>query len=181
MLPAHQAAAIHWTKQAQFGWIKQQVRWNAFEPAPGRYDAASLQALDSVVAAAEAAGLKVLLSVAAVPYYYAAGPGRPHYVPDQLAQFLTMLATRYRGHVHAYEPWNEPNLMGEGALSRLWPEGPAELVAIQTIGLPGDQGSRSCGHCRLPGAGPDRRRRAAGVRPEPSAGRPRLSWSTSIG
>ena len=24
MLPAHQAAAIHWTKQAQFGWIKQQ-------------------------------------------------------------------------------------------------------------------------------------------------------------
>ncbi len=131
MHPSHQAAATHWTRQAQFGWIKQQVRWNAFEPAPGHYNAASLQALDSVVAAAEAAGLKVLLSVAAAPHHYAAGPGRPHYIPDQLAQFLTMLATRYRGRVHAYEPWNEPNLMGEGAVSRLWPEGPAEFVAIQ--------------------------------------------------
>ena len=131
MIPDHQATAVHWTKQAQFGWIKQQVRWNAFEPAPGRYDATSLQALDGVVAAAEAAGLKVLLSVAAAPYYYAAGPGRPHYIPEELAQFLTMLATRYRGRVHAYEPWNEPNLMGEGAVSRLWPEGAAEFVAIQ--------------------------------------------------
>ncbi len=131
MHPSHQAAAIHWTQQAQFGWIKQQVRWNAFEPAPGHYSTARLQALDSVVAAAEGAGLKVLLSVAAAPHYYAAELGRPSSIPDQLAQFLTMLVTRYRGRVHAYEPWNEPNLMGEGALSRMWPEGPAEFVAIQ--------------------------------------------------
>ncbi|MAG36308.1 MAG: hypothetical protein CL878_08700 [Dehalococcoidia bacterium] len=131
MLPSHRAAAIRWTQQANFGWIKQQVRWNAFEPAPGQYSRARLQALDSVVTAAEVAGLKVLLSVAAAPHYYAAGPGRPHYIPDQLAEFMVMLATRYRGRVHAYEPWNEPNLMGEGALSRIWPEGPAECVAIQ--------------------------------------------------
>ncbi len=129
--PSHHADAIRWTREAQFGWIKQQVRWNAFEPAPGQYSADRLQALDNLVAAAEGAGLKVLFSLAATPHFYAAQLGQPFSVPDRLAEFLTMLVTRYRGRVHAIEPWNEPNLFGEGGVSRLWPEGPGEVVALQ--------------------------------------------------
>ena len=129
--PSHRAAAIEWTRQAQFGWIKQQVRWSAFEPAPGQYSAEWLQSLDSIVAAAEGAGLKILFSVAATPHFYTAQVGQPYSVPDRLAEFLTMIVTRYRGRVHAIEPWNEPNLVGEGGVSRLWPEGPGEVAALQ--------------------------------------------------
>ena len=51
-------------KDIGFGWVKQQVEWKHFEAAKGAYE---WGALDEIVAAADAAGVKVMWSVVNAP------------------------------------------------------------------------------------------------------------------
>ncbi len=103
--------AVSATKNAGFGWIKQQVRWDGLQPAPGA--AINWGGLDGAVNAAQGAGLKVLFSVVAAPGW-AANPGS-HFPknPQDLASFMTQMATHFKGRVQAYEIWNEENFATE--------------------------------------------------------------------
>ena len=49
---------------AEFGWVKQQVRWGAVEVAPGQFDWTQL---DGIVGYAALMGIRVLLSVVTAP------------------------------------------------------------------------------------------------------------------
>ena len=98
-----------------FNWVKQQVEWWRFNPAPGQYNWGSL---DQVVDAASSNGINVLLSVVAAPEW--ARPGGddrsvagPPADPATYATFMRELASRYKGRVKAYEIWNEQNLWYE--------------------------------------------------------------------
>ncbi len=98
--------------QLGLSWIKQQIRWDHFSPAPGRMD---WSGYDPVIEAAYAKGLKVMLSVVGAPKwsrsYFDANPEAAP--PDDLAlyaQFLGELVDRYQGKIHAIEVWNEQNL-----------------------------------------------------------------------
>ena len=97
-------------------WVKQQVRWAQIEGTQGDYGWAGL---DHIVDTYNAAGLKVLLSVTAAPDW--TRPGKPRDGPPNEYQhfydFMGLMADRFRGRVHAYEIWNEPNLKRE------WNEG----------------------------------------------------------
>lgn len=95
-----------------FGWIKQQVEWFRFNPAPGQYHWGSL---DAVADAAAARGIKVLFSVVKAPQW--ARPGHtdfgvegPPADPQTYADFIGAMAAHFKGRVQAYEIWNEQNL-----------------------------------------------------------------------
>jgi hypothetical protein len=88
-------------------WVKQQVRWATYNPTD----------LDAAVAAANAGGVKVLASVVTTPPSLRGGKGEDG-PPDNLEEFgrfVGQLAARYKGRIHAYEMWNEQNLVVEWA------------------------------------------------------------------
>ncbi len=98
--------------QLKFNWLKQQVRWDHFSPAPGQMD---WSGYDVVVSFANERGLKVLFSVVGSPKwsrtYFDANPEAAP--PDDLTLFTNFLAEmveRYKGKIHAIEVWNEQNL-----------------------------------------------------------------------
>ncbi|MBK8988407.1 MAG: cellulase family glycosylhydrolase [Chloroflexi bacterium] len=118
------------------GWVKVQVSWKLYQPAPDRYDDFLLAELDALVAAAEANDIAVLLNVAKAPEW-----SRPTTELDgppldaaHFQAFMQFLAQRYRGRVAAYELWNEANLQRE------WngtPLNAADLVALLRAGAAG--------------------------------------------
>jgi hypothetical protein len=103
-----------------FTWAKGYLSWESAEPEQGHYywvDA------DNIVNAYETQGLKILLRVHQTPAW-ARPTGtpitHPPRDPTDLAHFLGVLAARYRGRIHAYEIWNEPNLAYEWGDT--WPD-----------------------------------------------------------
>ncbi|MHB1296629.1 MAG: cellulase family glycosylhydrolase [Anaerolineae bacterium] len=96
-----------------FTWVKQQVEWFRFNPAPGVYDWGSL---DRLVDSASANGIKVMFSVVKAPGW--ARPAGdtdqgPPSDPNTYGTFMREMAARYQGRVQAYEIWNEQNLYYE--------------------------------------------------------------------
>jgi polysaccharide biosynthesis protein PslG len=94
-----------------FGWVRQQIHWSDQEGPPGNYPWGEL---DDVVAAVDAHGLKLLISIVHSPSFYTAdgGNGMPA-DPQNLGNFVAALAEHYRGRVQAIEIWNEQNLAVE--------------------------------------------------------------------
>ncbi len=124
------------TIEAGFDWLKQQVEWRQTEPIEkGGFD---WRELDKVVAGVGSAGLKLLLSVVRAPEW--ALGDRPHGPPaDPLdfRDFMQALAGRYRGHVQAYELWNEANL------AREWGYGRIDAGEFVELMLAGHQGVKA--------------------------------------
>lgn len=114
MFGQNQDAVLGMVKGAGFDWIKQQVRWSDFEPSKGNINYGQL---DPLVSRAGAQGVKILFSVVSTPSWARAdrqSVGPPDN-PNDLANFMAALATRYRGRVQAYEVWNEQNISREWA------------------------------------------------------------------
>jgi LysM repeat protein len=95
-----------------FGWVKQQIRWEEFEYLPGQYSDVMVEALDLFMDEAQARGLKIMLSIVAAPDWARstteeAGP------PDDFNaynEFVKWIVLRYKYRINAIEIWNEPNL-----------------------------------------------------------------------
>ncbi len=125
------------TTAAGFDWLKQQVEWRQTEPLErGGFD---WRELDKVVSACSSAGLRLLLSVVRAPdWALGGGPeGGPPGDPLDFRDFMRALAERYRGHVQAYELWNEANL------SREWGYGNVDAGAFVELMLAGRQGVKA--------------------------------------
>ncbi len=108
----NQDRVLGMVKGAGFGWIKQQVRWSEMEPSKGQI---AFSKLDPFIDRSAAQGVKVMLSVVTVPSW-ARGDRRsvgPPDNPNDFADFMAALATRYKGKVQAYEVWNEQNMSRE--------------------------------------------------------------------
>jgi hypothetical protein len=97
-------------------WVRLFFDWHQTEPADGTYDGGALDGLDQRVAAFNAAGIDVVVTVQSAPAW------APSINSDagaaKYAEFMAFLAGRYRGKVAAWELWNEPD-------DRFfWPDGP---------------------------------------------------------
>ncbi len=93
-----------------FDWGKGFVNWGTVETQPGQFRWTDP---DNVVDTLTDHNVKVLLRVHGTPAW--ARPADSMYThpptdPADFAEFMTALATRYKGRVGAYEIWNEPNL-----------------------------------------------------------------------
>jgi hypothetical protein len=102
-------------KEAGFRWVKQEFAWRDIEGAGRRiFDWTKT---DRVMDQIDSYGLHVIARVGAQPEW--AGGDYPEIGPpddyQDFANFLTALATRYKGRIDAYQIWNEPNLAREWA------------------------------------------------------------------
>ena len=109
--------ALNLTKEAGVDWLRQQIRWQDLQSAPGTpCHAICWGELDAIVNDASNAGVKLLFSVVKAPTWATGNgqngmPNRDHY--DDFAEFMGAMAARYAGRVQAYEIWNEQNLAWE--------------------------------------------------------------------
>lgn len=95
-----------------FEWVKFQMPWKTVEATQGNYDWA---AWDQVIDAYKAKNIKVMLSIVKAPDW--ARPADddkmvegPSADPAKYAEFVALVAERYRGKVQAIEIWDEQNL-----------------------------------------------------------------------
>ncbi len=106
-------------KEAGFNWVKQWFAWQDIEGAgPGQFD---WTRTDRIVQQVEDNGLKLLVRVSPSEVVFWAG--EPPESGDAFANFLRAVAARYKGRIHAYQVWNEPNL------SREWGNKPVNPAA----------------------------------------------------
>ncbi len=109
---------------AGFRWVKQWFAWQDIEGAgPGQFD---WSIADRVVDQVEKHGLKLLVRIS--PSDKAFWAGDPPENADAFAEFAGALAARYRGRIHAYQVWNEPNLSREWGGKPVDPAGYAMLL-----------------------------------------------------
>ncbi len=122
-------------KDMGFRWIKQGFGWRDIELKKGQFDWSHT---DHIVDTMERyGGLSLLVRVDHQPAWARSGctlQGPPQNLAD-FGDFLTALATRYRGKIEAYQVWNEPNLAREWCDQAPDPAGYAEMlrVAYQAI------------------------------------------------
>lgn len=104
--------------QAGFNWVKQDFPWREIEGAgKGIFDWSHTDTI--VQMAHDRFGVNILARVDRQPAWATGGRcaegvemGPPD-DPQDYADFLTALATRYKGKIKAYAIWNEPNLARE--------------------------------------------------------------------
>lgn len=104
--------------QAGFNWVKQDFPWREIEGAgKGIFDWSHTDTI--VQMAHDRFGVNILARVDRQPAWATGGRcavgvemGPPDN-PQDYADFLTALATRYKGKIKAYAIWNEPNLARE--------------------------------------------------------------------
>ncbi len=116
-------------QEGGFRWVKQSIEWRYVEPhVKGQLE---FNEPDRLIGFASELGLKVLARVDNQPVWARSDKifpdsGPPDKVQDY-ADFLNALAKRFKGKIHAYEIWNEPNL------AREWggqPPNPKDYVAL---------------------------------------------------
>jgi hypothetical protein len=112
-----------------FRWTKQVFSWADIEGAiKGHYNWTQS---DEVVRLAEEAGIKLLARLDRAPGWTGAGaPNGPPERYEDYGDFCYEVAARYKGRIHAYQIWNEPNL------AREWggrPPNPEEYTRLLSI------------------------------------------------
>ena len=118
-------------KDLGFGWVKQIFAWRDMEQIEkGHYD---WFRPDLIIGMVEEHDLKLIVRLDHQPFWAQEDSGAvplasaPPKNYQDFGDFCHVFAERYKGRVHAYEVWNEPNL------SREWgnkPPNPAEYVQL---------------------------------------------------
>ncbi len=96
-------------KEARIGWIRVDASWNEIEERKGFFN---YSRLDQAINYAANNGLKVLCVLAYTPSW-ANGGKAPIYPPLDVSywrRFVSTTVKRYKGKVHYWSIWNEPNL-----------------------------------------------------------------------
>ena len=110
--PATTVRDLQLARDGGFHWVKQRFEWRNIEgKAKGSFE---WNEPDRIVDAIEQTGLKIVARVDNQPKWASSsivwpGSGPPD-DPTDWTDYLTALASRYQGHIQAYEIWNEPNL-----------------------------------------------------------------------
>ncbi len=116
--PGEPAPAL-WPEQVTIGSLRlwdSDTRWADLAPKPDRWD---FDRMDAYVERATARSASILYTLGSTPRWASARPDEPGpYGPGCAAEplrvadwveYLRRVVERYRGVIHAYELWNEPN------------------------------------------------------------------------
>jgi hypothetical protein len=112
-----------------FRWTKQVFAWADIEGAKkGHYN---WDQADQVVRMTDEAGIKLLARMDRAPAWTGAGaPNGPPERYEDFGDFCYAVASRYKGRIHAYQIWNEPNLAREWGGNPPSPQEYARLLSI---------------------------------------------------
>lgn len=116
-------------EDAGFNWVKQEFAWRDIEGAgKGIYD---WTRTDRIMNQIDAHGLKVIIRLGVQPAWATPDLPMPEVGPPENLQdwvdYVTAVATRYKGRIDAYQIWNEPNLAREWGEQ---PPNPVEYTAM---------------------------------------------------
>jgi len=114
--------SLEMIRAAGIGWIRQQFRWDEIEiPSKGQYidratGRSSWEKYDRIVELTHVYGISILARLDTVPEW--ARPAgstftHPPTDPGDYADFVRAVVGRYKGRIHYYQLWNEPNLAFE--------------------------------------------------------------------
>lgn len=114
MWQGDKAGVANAVRDLGFGWVKQQVRWEFVENAPGAVD---WKEMDDIVNTMNGNGINLAFSVVTAPAWTRPTLGGTNGPPEDFqlfANFLGAVAGRYCGQsLKAIEVWNEQNLRRE--------------------------------------------------------------------
>ncbi len=122
-------------KDIGFSWTKQQIVWRDIETSKGQYEWGQL---DEVVDHLYRQQIRIMLAVTKAPRWATPGgldDGTPAN-PEDFGDFMTALASRYRGKITAFELWNEANLASETG-GRINPAFYVRLMKAGYLGVKG--------------------------------------------
>jgi len=114
--PATQERLTRHATLAGVNWIRDRMKWREIQPEPDRFETATTYDTSADIQARH--GLKVLqVFHDTAPWAAADERSRGRYPPDlrHVYRFAKAMATRFKGRVHAWEPWNEGNVPNFGA------------------------------------------------------------------
>ncbi len=115
---------LNLVREMGFTWVKQMLEWRYIEPhIKGKYE---WNEPDRIMNAVADANLKMIARIDNQPKWARSDatwptPGPPDKLSD-FGDFINDLSKRYKGRIHAYQIWNEPNL------AREWGEQPPNPV-----------------------------------------------------
>jgi hypothetical protein len=113
--PGRQERFARLAALARVSWVRDRMRWREIQPARDRF--AATTTYDTSADIHVASGLKVLQVFHDTPEWAAADSGsRGRYASDlrDVYRFCKAMAIRFKGRVHAWEPWNEANVADFG-------------------------------------------------------------------
>ena len=128
--PSTTARDLQLAKDGGFHWVKQRFEWRNIEgKAKGQFE---WNEPDRILDAISQVGLNVVARVDNQPQWASSsitwpGSGPPDN-PSDWTDYLTALATRYKGRIQAYEIWNEPNLDREWGNAQPDPKAYASML-----------------------------------------------------
>jgi hypothetical protein len=106
-------------RQMGAGWVHISIFWSRVEPVRGRFD---WSAYDKLIDKASAGGMQIVAQLGYATQWNTTAPAevsgqadREHYPPaDYRAweNYVYQTVARYKGHIHQWEIWNEPDLQG---------------------------------------------------------------------
>jgi polysaccharide biosynthesis protein PslG len=139
--PAKRDRALGMIADAGFAWVRQDFPWADIEiDAKGDFEdrrnppARSAWAkYDNIVALVEQHGLQLIVRLSSPPKWSHAGYtdlgefGPPANLAD-FADYAAAVAQRYKGRIHIYQVWNEPNIYPEWGEQAVNPEDYARML-----------------------------------------------------
>jgi len=139
--PAKREQQVQMISEAGFHWIRQEFPWEDIEISgrgdfvdqrndlngDGQPDAVDAWAkYDNIVDLADQYGLQIEARLSNPPGWSQAGPDVGDFAPpvdlQDYVNFATAVATRYKGRIHVYQVWNEPNIFPEWGNQSVDPE-----------------------------------------------------------
>ncbi len=85
--------------------VRVAIPWMSVEAREGTYEWTQL---DALVSAAQSRGISIVATLTGTPAW-AGNIISGHFDPDEYADFVSAVATRYKNEISGYEIWNEPN------------------------------------------------------------------------
>ncbi|MFL5913416.1 MAG: cellulase family glycosylhydrolase [Gaiellaceae bacterium] len=94
------------------GWTRLTLSWHDAEPSKGSFNSKYLTGFDSALSLARGTGAHVIVAVYESPQWASGSTDTqaPPQNPQDYADFMSAMASRYAGQVSGWEIWNEENL-----------------------------------------------------------------------
>jgi hypothetical protein len=114
----HPATHVPWPSVPFYGWRLSHANWTDLEPEKGKW---YFDLLDKYVAMAQEHNTEILMTLTYTPPWASSRPDAPSDFPNlnglagpprdmnDWTTFVRTVATRYKGKIHVYEIWNEPD------------------------------------------------------------------------
>jgi len=141
--PAKREESVRLAAEAGFHWLRQEFPWQDIEiHGKGDFEdrrnppaRSAWEKYDQIVDLAEKYGMELIVRVSTPPAWSrakgdAVGTFAPPDNYDDFGNFVYTLVSRYKGRIHYYQLWNEPNIYPEWGNYSISPEDYTRLLKI---------------------------------------------------